>query len=138
VLWRDLDCAPHPGQNVGCRLSTVTVQACSRRSTPTTFKPAPGDHVIDVFIAPCCRIPSQGASRRALSGASHPASLAPRVNQTPEEREPAVGCFGFSKSDDGFMRAIDDALAAYLGSREHRSMMSRFGFSEAEIELIAS
>jgi polar amino acid transport system substrate-binding protein len=55
-----------------------------------------------------------------------------------EEREPAVGCFGFSKSDDGFMRAIDDALAAYLGSREHRSMMSRFGFSEAEIELIAS
>ena len=57
------DCAPHPGQKVGCRLSTVTVQACSRRSTLTTFKPAPGDHAIDVFIAPCCRVPSQGASR---------------------------------------------------------------------------
>jgi hypothetical protein len=82
VLWRDLDCAPHSGQKVGCRLSTVTVHARSRRSTPTTFKPAPGDHVIDVFIAPCCRIPSQGASRPASSGASHPASLAPRVNQT--------------------------------------------------------
>ena len=65
MLWRDLDCAPHPGQKVGCRLSTVTVQACSRRSTLTTFKPAAGDHVIDVFIAPCCRIPSQGASRPA-------------------------------------------------------------------------
>ena len=37
---------------------------------------------IDVFIAPCCRIPSQGASRPASSGASHPASLARRVNQT--------------------------------------------------------
>jgi transposase InsO family protein len=82
VLWRDLDCAPHPGQKVGCRLFTVTVHARSRRSTPTTFKPAPGDHVIDVFIAPCCRISSQGASRPASSGASHPASLAPRVNQT--------------------------------------------------------
>ena len=45
-----------------------------------------------------------------------------------EEKEPAVGCFGFGKSDAAFMRAIDDALAAYLGSREHRSMMSRFGF----------
>ena len=65
MLWRDLDCAPHPGQEVGCRLSTVTVQACSRRSTLTTFKPAAGDHVIDVFIAPCCRIPSKGASRPA-------------------------------------------------------------------------
>ena len=65
MLWRDLDCAPHPGQKVGCRLSTVTVHARSRRSTPTTFKPAAGDHVIDVFITPCCRIRSQGASRPA-------------------------------------------------------------------------
>jgi polar amino acid transport system substrate-binding protein len=54
-----------------------------------------------------------------------------------EEKEPAVGCFGFGKSDDAFMRAVDGALATYLGSREHRSMMSRFGFSEAEIDLIA-
>jgi putative transposase len=29
----------------------VTVHARSRGSTPTPFKPAPGDHVIDVFIA---------------------------------------------------------------------------------------
>jgi hypothetical protein len=50
VLWRDLDCAPHPGQEVGCRLSTVTVQACSLRSTLTTFSVGAGDHVIDVFI----------------------------------------------------------------------------------------
>jgi hypothetical protein len=76
-------CAPHSGQKVGCRLSTVTVHARSRRSTSTTFKPALGDHGIDVFIAPCCRIPSQGASRPASPGASHPASPAPRVNQTP-------------------------------------------------------
>ena len=82
MLWRDLDWAPHPGQKVGCRLSTVTVQACSRRSTLTTVKPAPGDHVIDVFIAPCCRIPSQGASQPTSARASHPASPAPRVNQT--------------------------------------------------------
>ena len=87
MLWRDLDRAPHPGQKVGRRLSTVTVKACSRRSTLTTFMPAAGDHVIDVFIAPCCRIPSQGASPPASSGASHQASLAPRVNQTPRKRD---------------------------------------------------
>ena len=68
MLWRDLDWAPHSGQKIGCRLSTVTVKACSRRSTPTMFKPAAGDHAIDVFIASCCRIPSQGASWPASSG----------------------------------------------------------------------
>ncbi len=91
MLWRDLDRAPHPGQKVGRRLSTVTVKACSRRSTLTTFMPAAGDHVIDVFIAPCCRIPSQGASPPASSGASHPASLAPRVNQTRDKLESVRG-----------------------------------------------
>ena len=108
MLWRDLDCAPHPGQKVGCRLSTVTVHARSRRSTPTTFKPAPGDHVIDVFIAPCCRIPSQGASRPASSGASHPASLAPRVNQTQERWDPT-----FSEHSYGFrpVRSAHQAVA---------------------------
>jgi hypothetical protein len=50
---------------VGRRLSTVTIQACSPRSTLRTFKPPAGDHAIDVFIAPCCRIPSLGASQPA-------------------------------------------------------------------------
>src|SRR5208282_1858958 len=45
-----LDCVPHPGQEVGCRLSTVTVQACSPRWTLTTFRLGAGDHKTDVFI----------------------------------------------------------------------------------------
>jgi hypothetical protein len=84
VLWRDLDRAPHPGQKVDCRLSTVTVKACSRRSTLTTFMPAAGDHVIDVFIAPCCRIPAQGASPPASSAeARHPASACTKSQSDP-------------------------------------------------------
>ena len=81
-------CAPHPGQKVGCRLSTVTVQACSRRSTLRTFKPAAGDHVIDVFIALSCRIPSQGASRpahpreRRTRRRLHQESIRPRLTAT--------------------------------------------------------
>jgi len=54
-----------------------------------------------------------------------------------DEKDPAVGCFGFGKLDDDFRRAVDDALTAYLGSSEHRSMMDRFGFTDAEIDLIA-
>jgi hypothetical protein len=80
---RDLDCAPHSGQKVGSRLSTVTVKACSRRSTLTTFMPATGDHVIDIFITSCCRIPSQRASRPASSGASHPASACTKSQSDP-------------------------------------------------------
>jgi polar amino acid transport system substrate-binding protein len=54
-----------------------------------------------------------------------------------DEKEPAVGCFGFSKSDSAFMRMVDQALAAHLGSGEHRSMMRRFGFTDGEIDLFA-
>jgi hypothetical protein len=60
------------------------------------------------------------------------------LNAAPVRPLSGLDTVGFGKSDAAFMRAIDDALAAYLGSREHRSMMSRFGFSEAEIDLIAS
>ncbi len=59
------------------------------------------------------------------------------VTVAADEKEPAVGCFGFNKLDDGFRRAVDDALTAYLGSSEHRSMMDKFGFADAEIDLIA-
>ena len=81
MLWRDLDRAPHPGQKVGRRLSTVTVKACSRRSTLTTFVPAAGDHVIDVFIAPCCRIPVARRQPASIIGGASAPGVA--CNQTP-------------------------------------------------------
>jgi polar amino acid transport system substrate-binding protein len=53
-----------------------------------------------------------------------------------EEKEPAFGSFAFGKSDDKFGQAIDEALLKYLGCDEHRSMMRRFGFNDAEIDLV--
>jgi hypothetical protein len=66
-----LDCVPHPGQEVGCRLSTVTVQACSPRWTLTTFRLGVGDHDADVFItlAAAYRRKMPGVIGRAVSGA---------------------------------------------------------------------
>jgi hypothetical protein len=99
VLWRDSDRAPHPGQKVGCRLCTETVQACSPRSTLTTFKPAAGDHAINVFIAPRCRIPSQ----RASPPAHH------------QERRTHAACTK-SQSDPPDVR-LDDHARACVGRR---------------------
>lgn len=55
----------------------------------------------------------------------------------PNEKEPAFGSFAFRKSDEAFRRAIDEALLVYVGSAEHRAMMKKFGFSDAEINLVA-
>lgn len=54
-----------------------------------------------------------------------------------EEKEPAFGAFAFNKSDDAFRRRVNQALLEYLGSNEHRSMMRRFGFNDAEVDLVA-
>jgi polar amino acid transport system substrate-binding protein len=54
-----------------------------------------------------------------------------------DEKEPAFGSFAFGKSDDAFRRAVDDALLAYLGTGEHRAMMKKFGFDDAEIDLVS-
>jgi polar amino acid transport system substrate-binding protein len=53
------------------------------------------------------------------------------------ERAPAFGSFGFAKSDARLRESVDRVLDAYIGSREHRAMMARFGFSDAEIDLVA-
>ena len=94
MLWRDLDCAPHPGQAIGCPLPPDR-PACSPRSTLTTFKPAAGDHVIDVFISPCCRIPWQHASPRGR----RTRVACTRVNQTPFKRS-ATGLLPFQYESD--------------------------------------
>jgi polar amino acid transport system substrate-binding protein len=53
------------------------------------------------------------------------------------EKTPAFGSFAFAKSDVRLRESVDDVLKAYIGSGEHRTMMARFGFSDAEIDLVA-
>lgn len=52
------------------------------------------------------------------------------------EKEPAFGSFGFSLSNDELRNKVDDALASFLGSDQHRSMMKKFGFTDIEIDLV--
>lgn len=52
-------------------------------------------------------------------------------------KETALDSFAFRKSDDGCRQAIDELLLRYLGSREHRAIMKKFGFSDVEVDLVA-
>lgn len=52
------------------------------------------------------------------------------------EKRPACGCYGFAKSDPDLNAAFDEALSAFLGGSAHRRLMSTFGFSDADIDLL--
>jgi polar amino acid transport system substrate-binding protein len=44
------------------------------------------------------------------------------------------GAFSFAKSNQAFVARFNATLASYLGGTEHRAMMARHGFTEAEID----
>jgi polar amino acid transport system substrate-binding protein len=44
------------------------------------------------------------------------------------------GAYSFAKSDAAFVARFNEALASVLGSAEHRAMLSRLGFTDAEID----
>lgn len=52
------------------------------------------------------------------------------------EKPPAFGCFGFAKADTELQLAVDEVLNEYLGSKQHRSMMNVFGFSDNDTDLL--
>ena len=52
------------------------------------------------------------------------------------EQPPAYGAFAFAKESRQLRDAIDSALAAYLGSPEHRALMARYGFTAAEVDRV--
>ena len=53
-----------------------------------------------------------------------------------EEAPTAYGAFAFGKDSRGLRDAIDEALGSYLGSPEHRALMSRYGFTAAEVDRV--
>ncbi len=76
---------------------------------------------------------------RAHTGfiARHPELPLEVVAVGPDEKAPAFGSFAFARADEALRQGVDAALLAWLGSAEHRAMMMTFGFSEAEIDLVA-
>ncbi len=52
------------------------------------------------------------------------------------EKQPAFGCFAVAKSDNAFRHCINEVLDAYIGSKQHRTLMAEFGFTNSEIDLL--
>ena len=69
--------------------------------------------------------------------AEHPALALAVVEVPASEKAAAPGAFAVEKSETGFRDAIDTVLTAFLGSPEHRALMARFGFTDAEVDRIS-
>jgi polar amino acid transport system substrate-binding protein len=52
-----------------------------------------------------------------------------------EEKPPALGSFAFALGDDTLREAVDSVLERYVGSVEHRAMMTKYGFGDVEIDV---
>jgi polar amino acid transport system substrate-binding protein len=130
-------------QTEGCILAVVRDQV--QNCTAINFgMPKDRTPIFETYAAAAQAVLDGRAHAYASVARAHSGFIAARPDLEVEvvavgahEKEPAFGSFAFSKSDEGFRQAIDDALLAYLGSDEHRAMMKRFGFADAEIELIA-
>lgn len=126
----------------GCRLAVIRdqIQHCSAIDFDV---PEDRLHIFETY-ADAARAVAEGRADAYASVArahggfidQHPDMRLEVVVIPSAEKEPAFGSFAFSKSDNAFLRAIDEALLVFLGSNEHRAMMKKFGFSDAEIDLI--
>ena len=50
------------------------------------------------------------------------------------ERAPAFGCFAFGLSANDLRNRVDQVLNIFIGSAEHRRLMTAFGFAGADVD----
>jgi polar amino acid transport system substrate-binding protein len=75
------------------------------------------------------------AHRGYLATAPDPRMTAIQVSDG--EQPPAFGAFAFAKDATALRQAIDEALAVFLGSAEHRAIMRRYGFTDSEVARVS-
>ena len=54
------------------------------------------------------------------------------------EKLPAFGSFAFGLNDVDLLNEVDAVLSQFLGTDAHRDMVASFGFSTAEIDMVAA
>lgn len=129
-------------RSVGCRLAVIQDQVQHRAALDFQVP----DRRIAVFAtyAEAAQAVATGAADAYASvGRAHTGFMQQNpdlaldvVPIAADERPPAFGAFAVAKDDDRFRTVVDAALSVFLGSAEHRSLMARFGFSDAEVNLV--
>ena len=127
----------------GCRLAVVRDQL-QHRSAVEFAVPDARILIFDTYARAAQAVLEGRADAYASVSRAHSAFLAQNgdlelevVAVPADEKKPASGAFAFNRRDDDLRRAVDRALLEYLGSGDHRSMMRSFGFSDAEVDLVA-
>lgn len=54
------------------------------------------------------------------------------------EKPPAFGSFAFSLNDTDLLNEVNAVLSQFLGTDTHRNMVASFGFSTAEVDMVAA
>ncbi len=87
----------------------------------------------------CGSVHAYSSVARAHGGfvAQHPDWNLDFVTVDASEKPPAFGSFGFALHDTAFRDSVDEVLLRYLGSEDHRRMVSLHGFSDAEVDIVA-
>lgn len=106
-----------------------------------------GDSRIDVFetyedaaeAVRSGRVAAYASVGRAHQGfiARNPDWAVETIPVPVSERTPDFGAFSFALKDRALCAAVDEVLSGFLGARAHRATMSKYGFADAETDLIA-
>jgi polar amino acid transport system substrate-binding protein len=54
------------------------------------------------------------------------------------EKPPAFGSFAFALGETNLLQEVDQVLSEFLGTDAHRKMVSSFGFSSIEVDLVTA
>lgn len=84
------------------------------------------------------KVDAYASVARAHNGflAQHPELQLDVLTIAAGEKPPARGSFGFALDDIELSHAVDAVLTRFIGTPEHRAMMARFGFDDAEIGML--
>lgn len=131
-------------QNTNCMLAVIRDQF-QHRSAVAFGVPSDRILVFETYVEAASAVRDGVAGAYASVARAHNGFLERNgdwnlevVTVPSSEKPPAFGSFAFAKSDHALRNAVDGVLRGYLGSVAHRRMMSAYGFSEGEIDLLVA
>ena len=129
-------------QNPDCTLAVIRDQF-QHRSAVKYGVPDRRIAIFETYTEAAHAIKTGKANAYASVGRAHTGFIKRNPDLTLEvvtvpytEKQPAFGCFAVNKADKDFLHTVNDILDAYIGSTPHRKMVAKYGFTDAEVDLL--